>query len=80
LETLRTSYVVGNKDFAKEMKNNKYCGGAVVESLRYKPEGRGIDSQWCQWNFSMKYSFQPHHGPGVDSTSNRNEYQVYFLG
>jgi hypothetical protein len=22
-------------------------GGAVVEALRYKPEGRGIDSRWC---------------------------------
>jgi hypothetical protein len=21
-------------------------GGAVVEALRYKPEGRGIDSRW----------------------------------
>jgi hypothetical protein len=21
--------------------------GAVVEALRYKPEGRGIDSRWC---------------------------------
>jgi len=25
-------------------------------------------------------SFWSHHGPGVDSASNRNEYQVYFLG
>jgi hypothetical protein len=22
-------------------------GGAVVEALRYTPEGRGIDSRWC---------------------------------
>jgi hypothetical protein len=22
-------------------------GGAVVEALRYKPEGSGIDSRWC---------------------------------
>jgi hypothetical protein len=29
-------------------------GGAVVEALRYKPEGRGIDCRWCQWNFSLK--------------------------
>jgi hypothetical protein len=28
-------------------------GGAVVEVLRYKPEGRGIDSRWCHWNFSL---------------------------
>ena len=25
-------------------------------------------------------SFQSHYGPGVDSASNRNEYQEYFLG
>jgi hypothetical protein len=28
-------------------------GGALVETLRYKPEGRGIDSRWCHWNFSL---------------------------
>jgi hypothetical protein len=22
-------------------------------ALRYKPEGRGIDSRWCNWNFSL---------------------------
>jgi len=25
-------------------------------------------------------SFRSHYGPGVDSASNRNEYQKYFLG
>jgi len=25
-------------------------------------------------------SFRSHYGPGVDSSSNRNEYQEYFLG
>jgi len=25
-------------------------------------------------------SFQSHYGPGVDSASNRNQYQEYFLG
>jgi hypothetical protein len=29
-------------------------GGAVVEALRYNPEGRRIDSRWCHWNFSLK--------------------------
>jgi hypothetical protein len=27
-------------------------GGAVIKALRYKPEGRGFDSRWCQ-NFSL---------------------------
>jgi hypothetical protein len=26
---------------------------AVVEALRYKPEGRRIDSRWYHWNFSL---------------------------
>jgi hypothetical protein len=28
-------------------------GGVVVKALRYKPAGRGFDSRWCHWNFSM---------------------------
>jgi hypothetical protein len=36
----------------------------MIEALRYKPEGRGIDSRWCHWNFSLTYSFRPHYGPG----------------
>jgi hypothetical protein len=28
-------------------------GGAVVEALRYKPEGCEIDSRWCHWYFSL---------------------------
>ena len=24
-----------------------------VERLRYKPRGRGVDSRWCHWNFSL---------------------------
>jgi len=24
-----------------------------VEALRYKSEGRGLDSRWCHWNFSL---------------------------
>jgi len=28
----------------------------------------------------LTQSFRPHYGPELDSTSNRNEYQEYFLG
>jgi hypothetical protein len=28
-------------------------GGAVAKALRYKPAGRGFDSQLCHWNFSL---------------------------
>jgi hypothetical protein len=30
--------------------------------------------------FLLTSFFRPHYGPGVDSVSNRNEYQGYFLG
>jgi hypothetical protein len=51
----------------------------LVEALRYKPEGCGLDSLWFHWNFLLT-SFRPHYGLGVDSTSNKNEYKEYFLG
>jgi hypothetical protein len=54
-------------------------GGAVFEAMRYKPEGRGFDSQWCHWNCSLTYFFQPHYCPEVESACNRNECQEYFL-
>jgi len=28
----------------------------------------------------LTQSFRPHYGLGVDSVSNRNEYQEYFVG
>jgi len=52
----------------------------VVKALQYKAEGRGFDCQWCHWNFSLICSFWPHCDLEVDSASNRNEYQEYFLG
>jgi len=51
----------------------------LVEALRYKAEGRGFDSRWCHGNFSSTYSFRPHYDPEVDSASNRNGYQEYFV-
>jgi hypothetical protein len=57
--------------------NNKFSslgtgarGGAVVEALRYKPEGEKFPMVY--WNFSLTQFFRPHYGPGVKSASNRN--------
>jgi hypothetical protein len=47
---------------------SKYC-------YYYKPEGRGFDSRWGDWIFSIFLILQPYYGPGVDSASNRNEYR-----
>jgi hypothetical protein len=52
----------------------------LVDALRYKSKVRGFDSRWFHWNISLTYSFRPHYGTGVDSVSNRNKYQEYFLG
>jgi hypothetical protein len=30
-----------------------YAVAQLVEALRYKPIGRGFDSRWCLWNFSL---------------------------
>ena len=36
-------------DYLRIYKKGKGArGGVVVKALRYKPAGRGFDSQWCQ--------------------------------
>ena len=56
-------------------------GSTLVKVLCYKSEGRCFDPSWCQLIFFFDTkSFRSHYGPGVDSASNRNEYQEYFLG
>jgi hypothetical protein len=49
------------------------CG--VVEALCYKQEGSKFDSECGHWIFKLTQSFKSHYGPGVDSDSNRNEYE-----
>ena len=51
-----------------------YAVAQLVEALRYKPEGRGFDSR------GVTGIFQVAQWPWIDSASNRNEYQEYFLG
>jgi hypothetical protein len=55
-------------------------GSTVVKVLRYKSEGRWLDPRRCHGIFYWHKYFLSQCGPGVDSASNRNEYQVYFLG
>ena len=55
-----------------------YCirgdrGSTVVKVLCYKLEG-SIPDGVMEFFIDIK-SFRSHYGPGVDSTSNRNEYQ-----
>ena len=54
-------------------------GSTVVKVLQI---GRSlVRSQVVSVEFFIDIkSFRSHYGPGVDSASNRNEYQEYFLG
>ena len=49
----------------------------MVKVLCYKSEDR---SQLVSGFLIDIKSFRSHYGPGIDSASNRNEYQKYFVG
>ena len=72
--------VLASNLFSHSNTTVEHAVAQLVEALHYKSEGRGFDSRWCNWNFSFTYSFRSHYGPVVESASNRNEYQEYFLG
>jgi hypothetical protein len=38
---------------AKVKERVEYSLAQLVEAMRYKPEGRGFDSRWSHWNFSV---------------------------
>jgi hypothetical protein len=43
--------------------------------VRYQPAARGFYSRLGHWDISLISSFRLYYYPGVDSASNRNEYQ-----
>ena len=58
-------------------------GTAVAQCLRFCATNRKIAGSipaGVSGFFIDIKSFRSHYGPGVDSVSNRNEYQEYFLG
>jgi len=62
---------------------NIYMGTAVAQWLRWcatiRKVAGSIPAGVSGFFIDVK-SFWSHYGPGVDSASNRNEYQEYFLG
>ena len=55
----------------------------MAQWLRYCATNQkvaGLIPAGVSGNFIDIKSFRSHYGPGVDSASNRNEYQEYFLG
>ena len=55
-------------------------GSTLAKVLCYKSEFAGSIPAGVTGIFIDIKSFRPHDGPGVDSASNRNEYQEHFLG
>ena len=51
-EKSRQNFLKGKHDRLSE-NVRRGCGGVVVKALRYIPAGRGFDSRWCHWNFSV---------------------------
>ena len=35
------------------LRRGRHTVAQLVEAQRYKSEGRGFDSRWCHWNFSL---------------------------
>ena len=60
-----------------------HLGTAVAQWLRCcatnRKDAGSIPASVSGFSIDIK-SFRSHYGPGVDSASNRNEYQEYFLG
>jgi hypothetical protein len=77
-ETIYTVYVIyGILLHLTQLYRDRRGGPAVaqlVEALRYKPEGRGFDSRWCQRIFFIGIILP------VRIPEYRNEYQEYLPG
>jgi hypothetical protein len=52
----------------------------LVEALRKSRKVVGSIPDRIIGLFHLTYFLRPYYVPGVDSASNGNEYQVYFLG
>jgi hypothetical protein len=52
----------------------------LVKALCYKPEGRGFETRWVGWIFSIYLILPGALGPVIYSASSRNEYQKKLRG
>jgi hypothetical protein len=55
-------------------------GSVIVWGTMLQAGRSGVRFPMKSLGFWIGYSFQPHYGPGVDSASNRNEYQESSWG
>jgi hypothetical protein len=69
------SILGGNNPLFALSRGLYYLQSAVLQNGRWL-----VRSQLVSVDFSLTKSFRSHYVPGVDSASNRNEFQEYFLG
>ena len=65
------------------LSNSSLMGTAVAQWIRCCATDRNVTGSipaGVSGFFIDIKSFRSHYGPGVNSASNRNEYQEYFLG
>jgi hypothetical protein len=67
--TRKVSLVEGPRRLGRPAHVLGHARAQVVETLRYKSEGRGFNSLWCHWNFFIDTVL---HDPGLDSAPNRS--------
>ena len=67
---------VVSRDKKCKMQENQ---DSEIVGIKYKNRLQK-NSPWGHWNFLFTQSFRSHYGPGVDSTSNTNEYKRSSLG
>jgi hypothetical protein len=53
LGAVSVSMVRGTGKKVKSLYTSGHAVAQLVEALRYKPERRGLDSQWCHCNFLL---------------------------
>jgi hypothetical protein len=56
------------------------CRSEINERRAVRKDGGLNRGRRCAVMWVFPQILRSHYGPGVDSASNRNEYQVYFLG
>jgi len=81
-ESSLSAHANGMNECLELTASSKGDHGSTVVQRAVLQIGRSlVRSQLVSVDFFIEIkSFQSHYGPGVNSASNRNEYQEYFLG
>jgi len=81
-ESIERSTVMASKSFFKPFVTNPVAQVITAIIIHFTFHARRLSLLWLLLLLLLLLLFliRPHYGPGVDSASNRNVYQEYFLG